>query len=187
MIENETHFIVSTIQNTAFGIRAQPVFPRIPSRALPSCEMASDSPTPLGEALQQLARAQRARLAELLAPHGLHAGQDALLWVVWQEPGMRQAEIARRLGVEPPTVTRMLQRLERSGFVERRPDPSDARLVRVHPTPRARLLEAAVRRAWDDVEAEIAARLGAARAEELGRLAREAADALKRREDPSAS
>lgn len=106
----------------------------------------------LGESVQQVARAQRTRLAELLAPHGLHPGQDALLVLLCAEPGLRQAELARRLAVEPPTVTRMVQRLEKAGVVERRPDPHDGRLARVHPTARARLLEVAVRRAWQDVD-----------------------------------
>ncbi len=114
----------------------------------------------LGEAVQQVARAQRTRLAELLAPHGLHPGQDALLLVLCAEPGLRQAELARRLAVEPPTVTRMVQRLEKAGVVERRADPHDARLSRVYPTARARMLEVAARRAWQEVDLVVERALG---------------------------
>ena len=133
----------------------------------------------LGPALHALARTHRARLATLLAPHGIHAGQDVLLLALWMEPGLSQAALASRLGVEPPTITRMLQRLERSGLVERRIDPHDARVLRVHPTPRSRLLEGTVRRAWAQLEDILVAELGEEAAARLRELARAGARALK--------
>jgi DNA-binding MarR family transcriptional regulator len=133
----------------------------------------------LGQAVHALARSHRARLAALLAPHGIHAGQDVLLLAIWDEPGMRQAALAARLGVEPPTVTRMLQRLERSGMVERRADPHDARALRVHPTPRSRLLEGTVRRAWAQLDGVLVGKLGDEAAERLRQLATAGASALK--------
>ncbi len=135
--------------------------------------------TSLGHAVHALARSHRARLATLLAPHGIHAGQDLLLLAIWDEPGMRQAALAVRLGVEPPTVTRMLQRLERSGMVERRTDPHDARALHVHPTPRSRLLEGTVRRAWAELDGVLVGELGEEGAERLRQLATAGATALK--------
>ncbi len=137
--------------------------------------MTADS---LGAALHALSRAHRVRLEALLTAHGLHAGQDQLLLAVWREPGLRQRDLAAALGVEPPTATRMLQRLERSGMVERRPDGADGRVLRVYPTPRSRLLEGSVRRAWAELDQRIIGELGEADAERLRRLARGAANAL---------
>lgn len=135
----------------------------------------------LGEAVHQLAKAQRARLAVLLAPHGLHPGQDNLLMLLWAHPGLRQAELARRLGVEPPTVTRMVQRLERAGLIERQSDPHDARLVRVRTTPRARLLEGVVRRAWEEVDGILTDAMGDDGARQLRHLLASGVDALTNR------
>jgi DNA-binding MarR family transcriptional regulator len=45
---------------------------------------------------------------------------------------VRLGALADRLAVEPPHVTRQIQRLERSGLVERVPDPDDGRAQRVH-------------------------------------------------------
>ncbi|MEP6591382.1 MAG: MarR family transcriptional regulator [Gemmatimonadota bacterium] len=134
---------------------------------------------PLGATLQALARSHRARLAALLAPHGVHPGQDLLLLAIWDEPGMRQTTLATRLVVEPPTVTRMVQRLERSGLVERRRDPHDARVLRIHPTPRSRLLEGAVRRAWHDIDDRLIDAMGRDDAERLRRLADSANQLLR--------
>ena len=133
---------------------------------------------PLLNALQACHRAHRARLTALLAPHGLHPGQDTLLALVWAEPGLRQAKLADRLGVEPPTVSRMIARLERGGLIERRRDPHDARLWRIHPTPRSRLLEATVRRSWGELEEAIAVALGPVGTQQLARLLAEASGAL---------
>lgn len=140
------------------------------------------TPETLGPTLHALARAHRARLSALLAPHGLHAGQDLLLLAVWESPGMRQTALAQRLGVEPPTVTRMLQRLERGGMIERKADPHDGRVMLAYPTPRSRLLEGTVRRAWAALDEQLIDALGDADAVRLQKLARAAAAALARDE-----
>lgn len=175
----------------SLGIRAQPEFLRTapfpPPPRRDTFRVILSRKTllphaPLGLALQTLARAHRARLAALLAPHGVHAGQDLLLLAVWDEPGLRQAALATRLAVEPPTVTRMVQRLERSGLVERRRDPHDARVLRIHPTPRSRLLEGTVRRVWSDVDAMLVESLGESDGGRLRTLA-EAATRILRKTD----
>ena len=132
----------------------------------------------LANQLLAFARTLRSRHAELLAPHGLHPGQDALLMLLWQEPGMRQADLASRMGVEPPTITRMVHRLERGGLVERRRDADDSRVLHIYATPRARLLEVNVRRAWAELDNALVESLGAAEAEKLVRLEGRARRAL---------
>jgi len=61
---------------------------------------------------------------------------------------MRIGELARVEQVEPPTMTRLVDGLERHGYVTRVPDPEDARAVRVEATPPGReaLLEGRRRR-----------------------------------------
>jgi DNA-binding MarR family transcriptional regulator len=50
-------------------------------------------------------------------------------------PGpLRPGELAARLAVEAPHVTRQIQRLEKSGLVERVPDPCDGRARQVRLT-----------------------------------------------------
>jgi DNA-binding MarR family transcriptional regulator len=55
--------------------------------------------------------------------------------------------------VEPPTVTKMLQRMEGAGLIERRPDPDDARVSRVYLAERGRALEQSVLDVWKQLEA----------------------------------
>ena len=105
-----------------------------------------------GYLLAKVCRAHRANVGGLLAGLGLHVGQEMVLLELWKEDGLKGGELAERLGVEPPTITRMLRRMERCGFVERRPDPADARSFRVHLTDKGRALEGPVTRIWGEVE-----------------------------------
>ncbi|HET9065479.1 MAG TPA: MarR family transcriptional regulator [Gemmatimonadales bacterium] len=138
----------------------------------------SDAPS-LTAVLVALGRAVRARQGTMLQSHGLHPGQDALLLEVWREPGLNQATLALRLGIESPTVTRMVMRLERVGLLERRRDADDARCMRIHPTARSRLLEASVKTIWEEVGALVARGIGEDDADRLTALAVAATAALR--------
>ena len=105
-----------------------------------------------GYALAKVCRAHRGNIGELLAEVGLHVGQEMVLIELWARDGLRGGELAERLGVEPPTITRMLRRLEKCGLVERRPDSTDARSLRVYLTGEGRSLEGPVARCWERVE-----------------------------------
>jgi DNA-binding MarR family transcriptional regulator len=106
----------------------------------------------LGAVLVQVCRAHRAHAAVVLGGLGLHPGQEWILLRLIEEEGTNQSRLVACLGVEPPTITKMLHRLERGGFVERRPDPSDARLSRVFLTDRGRALDRPIRAAWAALE-----------------------------------
>jgi MarR family transcriptional regulator, organic hydroperoxide resistance regulator len=73
--------------------------------------------------------------------HGVRDGQQFLLMALWNEDGLPPGELARRLGLATPTVTRAAIRMEAAGLVTRHPDQRDRRLVRIHLTDRGRRLE----------------------------------------------
>jgi MarR family transcriptional regulator, organic hydroperoxide resistance regulator len=75
-----------------------------------------------------------------------------VLLELWQDDGLRGGELAARLGVEPPTITKMLRRLKGCGLVERSQNPADARSFRVHLTEKGRALEEPVARCWARAE-----------------------------------
>jgi DNA-binding MarR family transcriptional regulator len=62
---------------------------------------------------------------------------SALSVLVFAGP-LRIGELAHLEQVEPPTMTRLVDGLERDGYVVRSPDPDDARAVRVEATDRGR-------------------------------------------------
>lgn len=109
--------------------------------------------------LAKVCRSHRAGVGELLAKVGLHVGQEMVLIELWEQDGLRGGELAARLGVEPPTITKTIRRLENCGFLERRQDPDDARSFRVFLTEEGRALEEPVARCWERVEEKTLAAL----------------------------
>lgn len=118
-----------------------------------------DVTSTLSVLVAQVGRAHRLLEGELLADIGLYPGQEFLLFQLWEQDGITQRQLASRLGIEPPTVTRMLQRMEQTGLVRRESDPADARVSRVYLTNRGRQQRANVERIWAELESRTVATL----------------------------
>lgn len=124
----------------------------------------------VGFRIAQVGMRHRILAQRLLAGIGVHPGQEFLLEQLWRHDGLAQAEIAARAGVEPPTISRMVQRLERADFVERRADAFDGRVQRVWLTAAGRAARPRVHHAWDELEMTALAGLDAADRESLSGL-----------------
>ncbi len=118
--------------------------------------MRSTSKTFIGETtgylLARVCKAHRGSVGDALVEVELHVGQEMVLLHLWQRDGLAPSELAGALGVEPPTVTNMLSRMERAGLLERCRDPRDARCTRVYLTEKGRELREPVERRWEAVE-----------------------------------
>ena len=73
--------------------------------------------------------------------HGVRAGQQFILECLWAADGQTPGELAKRLDLATPTVTRAATRMEAAGLLRREAHPRDARLVRLCLTERGRKLE----------------------------------------------
>ena len=89
----------------------------------------------LSHKLARVSRLFRARAHQRLDQIGLYGGQQFVLCALWAEEGITHSELARRLHIQPATVTNALKRMERAGLVDRRRDPDDQRVSRVFLTP----------------------------------------------------
>lgn len=109
--------------------------------------------------LAQAAKAQRVRAGAHLSAFGLHPGQEVVLKALGDRDGLTMSELASELGVQPPTVTKMVTRLAAYGFVMRQASPTDGRLARVYLTEAGSALLADVDRMWKRLEKEALAGL----------------------------
>jgi DNA-binding MarR family transcriptional regulator len=82
--------------------------------------------------LHDVARLLRVDADKRARSHGMTRAQWAILIWLERQPGISQKELAEQLEVEPITVARLVDRLEGRGMVERRPDPRDRRIWRLH-------------------------------------------------------
>jgi DNA-binding MarR family transcriptional regulator len=82
--------------------------------------------------LHDVARLIRVAADKRARVDGMTRAQWALLVRLWHNPGLSQKEVADLLEVEPISVARLVDRLERGGLIERRPDANDRRIWRLH-------------------------------------------------------
>lgn len=105
---------------------------RKPARGTPSFEIyrqgGTTSQIRLTVRLVLVARRWRSLLDERLRQIGQSAARMEALGAIMNSPSLSaQVDIAKRLRIEGPTMTRMLDTLEADGLVERLPDPADRR------------------------------------------------------------
>lgn len=103
----------------------------------------------------QLCKAHRNQAAAVLAELGLHPGQEILLFYLWENDGLIQSELASKMQVEAPTLTKMIHRMEKAGLLERRKDEEDGRICRIYLTMKGRSLQKPVINAWNLLEKRI--------------------------------
>ena len=82
--------------------------------------------------LHDVARLLRVDADKRARLHGMTRAQWGILIWLERQPGISQKELSELLEVEPITVARLIDRLEARGMVERRPDPRDRRIWRLH-------------------------------------------------------
>ena len=82
--------------------------------------------------LGELHRLLRAYADKEAARFGITRAQWAVLAKVERSEGMKQAELAELLEMQPITLTRLIDKLCDAGWIERRGDTSDRRVNRLH-------------------------------------------------------
>lgn len=109
-----------------------------------------------GFGLTLAARRWRRAIDDALARYGLSdASWRPLLHLDRLGEGARQNDLAQSLGIEGPSLVRLLDRLARAGLVERREDASDRRAKTLHFTAQGREQTARLKRVVAEVCAEM--------------------------------
>jgi DNA-binding MarR family transcriptional regulator len=121
----------------------------------------------INQAIRLLSLRHRARAATLLAPLGLHPGQEALLLELDRTGPRIQAQLSEALGCEPPSVTLMIRKLEASGHVRRAPAPTDKRATLVELTESGAELTGRIKETWCALAEETVTGLSAEAVAEL--------------------
>ncbi len=105
--------------------------------------------------LYDVARLMRTRFDRWARTYGMTRAQGVILARLSRQPGMTQNEMASICEVEPITVGRLVDRLEARGLLERRHDPADRRIRRLHLLPAAQPILAEIQRYKNDLHAEL--------------------------------
>jgi MarR family transcriptional regulator for hemolysin len=100
--------------------------------------MAASQPTihtEIGLLIARLARLWRREANQALADHGLSEATALPLMVLSRHKCVRQGVLAEQLGIEGPSLVRLIDLLQVEGLVERREDPTDRRAKMLRLTP----------------------------------------------------
>ena len=100
--------------------------------------MAKADKTATMSRLHSAARLARTALAARLLAHGFYAGQDQIMLALDREDGQTPGNLAGRLGVRPPTITKTINRLQVQGFLDKRASDTDARQAHIFLTDTGR-------------------------------------------------
>ncbi|RUV47558.1 MarR family transcriptional regulator, partial [Mesorhizobium sp. M7A.F.Ca.MR.228.00.0.0] len=99
--------------------------------------MVSDGIDRLGFLIHDVQRLMRKRFEARASGLGLSSAQWRLLVRVAKEDGVAQARLAELLEIEPISVSRLVDRMEEGGWIERRSDAADRRVRMIFLTPKA--------------------------------------------------
>jgi MarR family transcriptional regulator for hemolysin len=92
----------------------------------------------LFDALASVNRKLRALFDARVKERGLTLSRAKALFALSKRDGLNQRELADELGIETPTIVRLLDGMEKQGFIERRVEASDRRAKQIHMTARGR-------------------------------------------------
>jgi MarR family transcriptional regulator for hemolysin len=107
-------------------------------------------PFEIGETAHALRKAFDRRACEF----GVTRAQWKVLLKVSRRPGLRQNELADLLEIEPITLSRIVDKLQEGGLVERLADATDRRAWLLHVTQKAEPLVAKLKRVAEQMTAE---------------------------------
>jgi DNA-binding MarR family transcriptional regulator len=108
------------------------------------------------------------RLFEQRLPQlGMTFTQCKVLVFLSRNEGATQARLAELSDTEPMTLVRVLDRMERDGWIERRPDPADRRAHRLYLLPASSPVLAEILRIGEKARSEALAGLSAEQREQM--------------------
>lgn len=121
----------------------------------------------LGFLLADAARMMRRRFERRSNPYGLSTAQWRLLVILGRDGPSSQSHLAETLDIEPISVSRLIDRMESAGWVERRPNPADRRAKIIVATARAGQMHSRIREISDQIYDDALASLSDAEREAL--------------------
>jgi MarR family transcriptional regulator, transcriptional regulator for hemolysin len=119
--------------------------------------MSPDMTDSLGFLITDISRLMRKRFDERARRIGTTRAQWRTLKILERNQGSNQGALAELLEIEPITMGRMIDRLEEAGLVERRRDPTDRRVWRIHLTDAAQPVLRQLREIADEMFDELMA------------------------------
>ncbi len=139
-----------------------------------------DATSSPGYLLKRAQDALHAAMSVALREHDATLPQYAVLTALDEEPGLSNADLARRAFVTPQTMNQVLRELEGKRWAERHPHPGNARILQAELTPDGRAALRACHQAVDAIQERMLSGLDAASRQQLAAALRSCIESLSR-------
>ena len=106
----------------------------------------------LGALFAGIRHLQHIHMHPKLRALGVYRGQPPILMTLGSKDGLSQAELAEEVYLQPPTITKIIGKLERNMFIYRQPDETDQRINRVYLTQKGISVVEKLRRLFAEEE-----------------------------------
>lgn len=110
------------------------------------------NPDSLTHMMSHLLKMHRRNIDQIIHKYDVYPGQPPLLLALFVEDGLSQSELADRIHNKRATLSVMVDRMEKTGLVERRPDENDQRVTRVYLTDKGREVTVHVKEAIKETD-----------------------------------
>ncbi|WP_438445316.1 MarR family winged helix-turn-helix transcriptional regulator [Gorillibacterium sp. sgz5001074] len=124
----------------------------------------------VGAMVKLVHHAMRRSIEQVIRPLGLTHQQGQCLRVLTMREGSTHSELEHVLGIEKPSVTSLVNGMEKRGWVVRRQHPEDARIKRIYLTEQGEELAGRVICQVDQTKRRLQESLEAAEAAQLVQL-----------------
>lgn len=136
----------------------------------------------IGPRVNHLAKYLRKALNQAISEQGLFSGQQDILFNVLENEGITLGELADLLGVAVATASVSVKRMEKAGFIYKKADGSDARVIRLYPTDKARQAPENIRHKMDLIDDVLKSGMSESEIEAFSALLDRAIDNIKKEE-----
>ncbi|KAI4444431.1 MarR family transcriptional regulator [Schaedlerella arabinosiphila] len=68
---------------------------------------------------------------QMFGKHDLKPGHAGILFILNKEGELSQRELSEKMNLTPPTITSAIQKMEKLGYIRRKPDDKDQRVLRL--------------------------------------------------------
>lgn len=109
----------------------------------------------VGPRVNFLSRLIRCRFNEVIAQEGLYSGQQDIIFALVENEGITSSKLASSCGVSLPTMSVSIKRMEKAGFILKKPDEKDARIMHLYLTNKAKAVPENIRAKMNELEAVI--------------------------------
>ena len=104
-----------------------------------------------------LSKLIKMRFDSVLADEGLFAGQHEIIFMIDRNDGITLSELAKKMKTSAASASVSVKRMEKAGFIERKADENDSRIVHLHLTEKSDKVKTRIQKTLNKKECELVA------------------------------